>query len=49
MLSFVTHTAAKVRGAVEGGVDAGRKQRVALLYCIERVTPLLNGSTMSQP
>jgi hypothetical protein len=36
--------AAKVRNAVEGGVDAGRKQRVALLYCVERVTPLLDGS-----
>jgi hypothetical protein len=33
----------KVRDAVEGGVDAGRKQRMALLYCVERVTPLLDG------
>jgi hypothetical protein len=32
-----------VRDAVEGGVDADRKQRVALLHCVERVTPLLNG------
>jgi hypothetical protein len=29
-----------VRDAVEGGVDAGREQRVALLYCVERVAPL---------
>jgi hypothetical protein len=35
--------AAKVRDAIEGGVDAGREQRVALLYCIERVVPLLDG------
>ena len=35
--------AAKVRNAIEGGVDAGREQRVALLYCIERVVPLLDG------
>jgi hypothetical protein len=33
---------AKVRDAVEGGVDAGGKQRVALLYCVERATPLLD-------
>jgi hypothetical protein len=32
-----------VRDAVEGRVDAGREQRVALLYCVERVTPLLDG------
>jgi hypothetical protein len=38
-----TSDAAKVRNAVEGGVDAGREQRVALLYCIERVAPLLDG------
>jgi hypothetical protein len=31
-----------VRDAVEGGVDAGRKQRVTLLYCVERVVPLLD-------
>ena len=35
--------AAKVRNAVEGGVDAGREQRVAMLYCVEGVTPLLDG------
>jgi hypothetical protein len=35
--------AAKVRDAVEGGVNAGREQRVALLYCVERVAPLLDG------
>jgi hypothetical protein len=34
---------AKVRDSVEGGVNAGREQRVALLYCVERVTPLLDG------
>jgi hypothetical protein len=34
--------AAKVRDAVEGGVDAGREQRVALLHCVERVTPPLD-------
>jgi hypothetical protein len=34
--------ATKVRDAVEGGVNAGGEQRVALLYCIERVTPLLD-------
>jgi hypothetical protein len=34
--------AAKVRDAVEGGVDAGREQRVALLYRVERVVPLLD-------
>jgi hypothetical protein len=34
---------AKMRDAVEGGVDAGREQRVALLYCVERVAPLLDG------
>jgi hypothetical protein len=32
-----------VRDAIEGGVDAGREQRVALLHCVERVTPLLDG------
>ncbi len=35
--------AAKVRDAVEGGVNAGRKQRVPLLYCVERIAPLLDG------
>jgi hypothetical protein len=35
--------AAKVRGTVEGGVNACREQRVALLYRIERVAPLLDG------
>ena len=35
--------AAEVRDTVEGGVDAGGEQRVALLHCVERVTPLLNG------
>ena len=35
--------AAKVRDAVEGGVDADRKQRMTLLYCVERVTPLPDG------
>jgi hypothetical protein len=32
-----------VRDAIGGGVDARRKQRVALLHCVERVTPLLDG------
>jgi hypothetical protein len=32
-----------MRDAVEGGVNAGREQRVALLYCVERVAPLLDG------
>jgi hypothetical protein len=35
--------AAKVRDAVEGGIDAGREQRVTLLYGVERVEPLLDG------
>jgi len=35
--------AAKMRDAVESGVNAGREQRVALLYCVERVAPLLDG------
>jgi hypothetical protein len=35
--------AAKVRDAVEGGVNAGSEQRVALLYGVERVAPLLDG------
>jgi hypothetical protein len=39
--------AAKVRDTVEGGIDAGREQRVALLYCVKRVTPLLNGCVAS--
>jgi hypothetical protein len=34
---------AKMRDAVEGGVDADREQRVALLHCVERVAPLLDG------
>jgi hypothetical protein len=34
---------AEVRDAVEGCVDAGRKQGVALLYCVECVEPLLDG------
>jgi hypothetical protein len=38
-----TGDAAKVRDAVECGVDAGREERVALLYCINGVTPLLDG------
>jgi hypothetical protein len=35
--------AAEVRDAVKGGVNAGREQRMALLYCVERVAPLLDG------
>jgi hypothetical protein len=35
--------AAKMRDAVECGVDADREQRVALLYCVKGVTPLLDG------
>jgi hypothetical protein len=35
--------AAKVGDAVEGSVNAGREQRVALLYCVKSVTPLLDG------
>lgn len=35
--------AAKVRDAVEGGIDAGRKQGVALLHRVERGAPLLDG------
>jgi len=35
--------AAEVRDAVEGGVDAGREQRVALLYYVQRVAPPLDG------
>jgi hypothetical protein len=35
--------AAEVRDAVEGGVNAGREQRMALLYCVERVAPLPAG------
>jgi hypothetical protein len=34
---------AEVRDAVEGRIDAGREERVALLYCVERVAPLLDG------
>jgi hypothetical protein len=37
------HDAAKVRDAVEGGVNAGREQRVTLLYRVKRLTPLLDG------
>jgi hypothetical protein len=32
-----------VRDAVKRCVDTGREQRVALLYCVERVAPLLDG------
>jgi hypothetical protein len=32
-----------VRDAIEGRVYASREQRVALLHCIERVAPLLDG------
>jgi hypothetical protein len=32
-----------VRDAVKRFVDTGREQRVALLYCVERVAPLLDG------
>lgn len=32
-----------MRDAVEGGVDAGREKRVALLHCIERIAPLPGG------
>jgi len=39
----LTGDAAEVRDAVEGGVDACREQRVALLYCVERIAPLLDG------
>jgi hypothetical protein len=35
--------AAKVRDAVERGVNADREQWVALLYRVKRVTPLLDG------
>jgi hypothetical protein len=35
--------AAKVRDAVEGGVNAGGEQWVALLYYVERVAPLPDG------
>jgi hypothetical protein len=35
--------AAKMRDAVEGGVNAGREQRVALLYRVKRVAPLPDG------
>jgi hypothetical protein len=34
--------AAKVWDAVEGGVDASREQRMALLYCVERIVPSLD-------
>jgi hypothetical protein len=30
-----------MRDAVESGVDAGREERVALLYCVQRIAPLL--------
>jgi hypothetical protein len=39
--------AAKVRDTVDGGVNAGREQRVALLHRVKRVTPLLNGCAAS--
>jgi hypothetical protein len=39
----LTGDVAKVRDAVEGGVNASREQRVALLYYVERVSPLLDG------
>lgn len=39
--------AAEVRDPVEGCVDADRKQRVTVLHCIERVTPLLDGCVAS--
>jgi hypothetical protein len=32
-----------VRDPVKRCVDTGREQRVALLYCVERVAPLLDG------
>lgn len=35
--------AAKMRDAVESGVNAGKEQRVALLYCVERLAPPLDG------
>src|SRR5258707_9309838 len=35
--------ATKVRDPVEGCVDTGRKQRGTLLYCVERLTTLLDG------
>ena len=35
--------AAEVRDAVESCVDAARKQRAPLLYCVERVAPSLDG------
>jgi hypothetical protein len=38
---------AKVRDAVEGGVDTGREQRMALLYCVERVAPPLDSCVAS--
>jgi hypothetical protein len=34
---------AEMRDAVKGGVNTGREQRVALLDCVERVAPLLDG------
>jgi hypothetical protein len=34
---------AKMRNAVEGSVNAGREQRVPMLYCVKRVAPLLHG------
>ena len=39
--------AAKMRDSVERSVNAGREQRVPLLYCVERVAPLLDGSVAS--
>jgi hypothetical protein len=35
--------APKVRDAVECGVDAGREQWVALLYCVKSIAPLPDG------
>jgi hypothetical protein len=34
---------AELRDAVGSSVNAGREQRVALLYCVESVAPLLDG------
>jgi hypothetical protein len=36
-----------MRDAVEGGVNAGREQRMASLYCVERVVPPLDGCVAS--
>jgi hypothetical protein len=37
-----TGDVAKVRDPVEGCVDASGEQRVALLYCVQRMAPLLD-------